>query len=315
MYNEDLKLKFANTIDSLYTRELCLSTFKRVYKFENKCNKDIFEMAENEISEVLNHLVLVRGGTTNKSPQINILENYVKWCIENNINNSNDNIFKVSIDSSDRIKEVMVKNPEQLDSILNAVFKPVNKNTIDNVYRCATWLLYCGIKKADLSNIKAEHIDVKNCRINYESEVYELYPQSIDSIESCINLKEFTIIHPSYLGIDNRYDGESILRTTTGDIKPDTLQQLINRKINAAAKNGISVIHLKIDKIRLSGIFYKAYVYESKGVPIDFYSIVSREMKGKTYSVSKKNSMKTITLDRAREYMAEYVRWKNVFYN
>ena len=100
MYNEDLKLKFANTIDSLYTKELCLSTFKRVYKFEDKYNKDIFEMAENEISEVLNHLVLVRGGTTNKSPQINILENYVKWCIENNINNSNDNIFKVDIDSS-----------------------------------------------------------------------------------------------------------------------------------------------------------------------------------------------------------------------
>ena len=69
---------------------------------------------------------------------------------------------------SDRIKEVMVKNPEQLDSILNAVFKPVNKNTIDNVYRCAAWLLYCGIKKTDLSSIKAEHIDVKNCRINYE---------------------------------------------------------------------------------------------------------------------------------------------------
>lgn len=318
MYNENLKLKFVSTIENQHSQEICLSTFKRVNKYEDMFEKDICEMSKSEISEVLNNLVLIRGGTTNKGSQINILENYVKWCIENNIDNSNENIFNVVIDPSEKIKEVMVKNPEQLDFILNAVFKPVNKNTIDNVYRCAIWLLYSGIKKDDLSNIKEEHFDLKNMRINYESKTYKLYLQSIDSIESCINLKEFNIIHPSYVdkyGIDTRFDGDSILRTTTGNIKPNVLQQLINRKINAAVKNGVSVPHLKVDKIRLSGIFYRAYEYESMGVPMDFSSVVADEISNKKYTTSKRNTMKTIILDRAREYMAEFQRWKSVFYN
>lgn len=317
MYNEVIKNEYIKTIVSKYTKEICIATFNRIQKFEEEFKLDIYEMSESELSQVLNDIAIICGGTTNKGSQVYSLENYIKWCLQNNIPNCNDNIFNIEIDPSEKIRAVMLKNPEQLEATLNAVFKPIDKNTIDNVYRCAIWLLYSGIKKEDLEFITKDNVDLDSMLIKYNSKSYKIYPESVDVIKSCISLTCFNIIHPSYKdghGIDERYVGDSILRTTTGNLKPLSLQQLINRKIKSAESNGITVKKIKTEKIRLSGIFYRAYILEKQGVDIDFTSVVNNEIGDKGYKGSAKKSSNKIITDRAREYSFEYSRWKSAMY-
>ena len=210
----------------------------------------------------------------------------------------------------------MVSCPAQLDMVLNTIFKPVSKNTIDNVYRGAIWAFYSGLKKSQLSLVNNKGIDLNKLKMTVEDDEYPVYKEAVDSYQSCITLKEFAIIHPNYdkTGTDQRFvsDG-STFATTVGILDPNGLQQMINRKTKQAEKLNIEIPRLKVDKIRLSGIFYRAKQLESQGFDIDFTYIAKQDMEGKVYAKSK-NSMTSRITERSKEYLAEYQRWCGVFY-
>ena len=316
MYNNDLKEKYIQTIKSKGSINNYIRTFNKVSEFENKYNKDVCTMSKEELSEVINELSAIRSGEENKGYRIQCLENYIMWCVSNNVDGATENIYDVSANPNKKIRQSMIKNPNQLNIILDILFNQVHKNTIDNIYRGAVWLIYSGINKSNINYLTRDSINFDKKEINFNNNIYELYEESEDSIRSCIDMTEFNVINPLYKNknrIDIRCDGESITRTISGELNINTLQGIINKKTVKVLDNGVVIPRIKIDKIRLSGIFYRAKVYEDLGGDVDFFQIAMSDTYGKIYH-SKKNSIKGITMKKSRDYMSEYRRWLDAFY-
>lgn len=317
MYNEEIKLRYLSEIKNETSKNICRLAFEYISDYEAKYEKDICCMSVDELSDSIRGLSVVQGGALNKGPRIQAIENYIKWCIYYEISGANSNIFSIEVDSTGKIKETMLKSPEHLNMVLNVLFKDVSLDTIDNVYRTAIWLIYSGIKKEELNNIHRENIMFNKGIILFDDKQYTIYDQSINSIESCINLTEFNMFRSANNkkpAIDPRAFGTSIVRTTSGDLDQTFLQQQISRKTNKYLKEGFVIPVLKLEKIKLSGLFYRCWQLEQQGADIDFTNIALSEMNssGKTYRG--KNSIVSRAKERARGISADYQRWVSIYY-
>ena len=315
MYNNDLKEKYIQTIKSESSVNNHIRIFKKVSEFETKYNKDVYTMSKEELSEVVNELSVIRSGEDNKGYRIQCLENYIMWCVNNNIEGATENILDIAVDPNNKIRQSMIKNPSQLNIILDVLFNPVHKNTIDNIYRGAIWLIYSGINKSDINSLTSNNINFDKKEIHFNQNIYRMFEESEDSIRSCIDMTEFNVVHPLYNKnrVDVRCSGDGITRTISGELNINTLQGIISKKTIKVLDNGIVIPRIKIDKIRLSGIFYRAKLYEDLNGHVDFFSLAMSDTNGKEYN-SKKNGIKGITMKKARDYMSEYRRWLDTFY-
>lgn len=315
MYNEEVKQQFLNSLSKESAMKMAEGVFKIVAPFEEELNKDVCFFDDTEIKAILADMSIMSGGTTNKGPRIQALQNYIKWCVSSGIDGVNTNILNAKGDPTDKIRSRMVKDPEHLEAVLNALFKPVYEETVDVVYRSAFWLCYSGLNREDFENVKVSGIDLTNKTVTVGEDTFTLYEQSLDAIRTCIELDEFTVIHPHYRGVDKRFVQEdTLLRCSTGILSPSTLQIMTNRRVTGRKRYGIVVPKIKIESVSESGLFYRAYQESLRGFDVDFINVVRKEMENKNYSTIT-NSIKNQIMYRSRNYKAEYDRWVEVFYN
>ena len=146
-----------------------------------------------------------------------------------------------------------------------------------------------------LVEIKGYHTEVVDIKLNSVSDrkiniyYYNDIKYMFDYIKDVYNKDEISIVELYDSRIKNKHDINNELK-----LKENEEQKKI-----------------KIEKIRLSGIFYRAYILEKQGVDIDFTSIVNNEIGNKEYKSNAKKSSKKVITDRAREYSFEYSRWKS----
>ena len=74
MYNDDLKLRYLETIDNNNTKDICRKTFELISKYESMFNKDVCHMGFEELGTFINKLAIVKGGTTNKGREFRLFK-------------------------------------------------------------------------------------------------------------------------------------------------------------------------------------------------------------------------------------------------
>lgn len=88
-YNADIKERFLNSIDSPLSRTFSAFPFKKAMKTEENYNKDLYEMSEEQIGEVVSDLSC---STTNAVYNyVTKIEDYIDWAWENGYRKTNIN--------------------------------------------------------------------------------------------------------------------------------------------------------------------------------------------------------------------------------
>ena len=285
MYNIEVKQAYLRTLQPT-SINFELKMLKKLSIIEDKLKKDIYEIGVDELFSEISITF-----TSNEYKRLVLISalNYKSWCANNiNINQNisivSNELEKISIEV-EQIKKSMVSSPYFFNKVLNYIFYPVEDNTSDNIYRCASWLIYMGIQHDEIYNIKKSNLDFTNRTLRFKGSIYKIYDESIDVFKSCAKSTSFNIYSGSrknQLVLVPRKDGNELLRNTNLNdndenykfhkVFKDVLSQRIKKsKINK---------DMSIRDIRVSGIFYRIAKNEFEmGIKPDFSCFSHAEIK------------------------------------
>lgn len=313
MYNYEQKESFIRDYtNNLVTASGCVNLFNRVEKYEERWGDDVCTRSVSELQPMVDDIIGLR--TTARCARLIVLREYARWCISNGIPGASDSIFRVNTAAVSKVKAQTVFNPAELQKHLDILFLPEDKESVDCIYRCYMWLAYCGIEEDDAFKIACENVDFDNMVINYQGKRFPIYKESVAAFKNAVNLKQFAYIHPLYFNVvmKDRASGNNLLRTTANNCNPQSFKTEISRTEKANEK--LTGKRLSYSRVKLSGLFYRAYIQELLGDTIDFLAVAEEQMSGKEYKLdSGRNTRDAKKRQIARDYLDNYRRWKLAF--
>jgi len=316
MYNEEQKKRFVAREPLRVNRmKIAEATFNAISKYEEEWQADLCTKSAEELQPVLDKVMPLRAGS--QATQIEILRDYVKWCIDTGVPDACDGMLNVTIVGLGKIRTKMVSGPAQLQRHLDAVFDEEERGTIDNIYRCYCWMVFGGIDEKDTALIKVSDVSFREMYIRYKATSVPIYREALPAFYNAVEMKEFLYEHPNYKPVwRERVPGDTLLRGIRSETSLNTLRTALYQKTNRAIEQGKTEQCLKFGAIWLSGLFYRMYEQERSGFPADFSEAAAERMEAETYHIRSKNraaALKKIQDRRAMAYMEDYQRWKLAF--
>lgn len=317
MYNESQKLKFINSLakDESY-RNSVKSHFVKIEKYERDIWKQDLstvtpEMLTSAISEILSSCM--RNSTVKF--MTSAYKKYVTWCINSGLPSNPDLLsIKGNMDASgDKLSNKMVSSPSHLKEILDdeSLFRPTSEKTVDVIHKGVLWLAFSGIELNDAIKLTSENIFFKHNLIYTKMGLHPIYQESINELEILCKNKVFNYHHPLYSTVRDRYDGEEILR---GFSKSNThyIQQDIAHRFCQGQP-----YEFTYKSIYLSGEFYRMYQKELYGMPVNFIDLISKDLIKRSMLSdglqAKSIPERKFINNKHKEYLRDYIRWKEVF--
>lgn len=318
MYNAEIKEKFIHEFsNSISRQEAAESMFKATEKYEQELNTDICSITKDKLQKILEDIVGVRS--TSYNLRIPILKQYIKWCKKNNINDVCEDIFLIEDIGIDKMRRQTVANPQHLQRYLDSIFDPEEEETIGCTLRCYFWLAYMGMDEEDAFNITTSEVDLANMVIKHNDREYIIYRESIPAFRNCVRLKRFRYKHPNHTSISykDRAPGDCLLRGVSVD-KPNTQSFRVEisrrkRKASAMQTDNNLDLNLSFSRVWMSGIFYRMLEWERAGNPVDFFKIAVQFTEGKTYKLSRGQTVRDKQRRLAKYYLNDYNRWKEAY--
>ena len=308
MYNSEQKEKFISKFaESEYTK-----TIKRVFDaitvLEEEWNADICTKTSAEIEDQLHRVVGMRSSSQDTT--IAILNKYIRWCKETDAPFVNRDSSEIRNIRSNKIKMLMFKDAEHLESTMNHYFAPVFESRMDNICRCYFWLAYVGISAVEAVSVTVDNLDPWNNTLTLNGKTYKLPKESIPVFKFLCSAKIFVIDCGHCDGVSERAGGNLLLRGLAkrgANPSPDVIQNMALRKIKKSGQLLDDNTKISYKNVWLSGMFYRIYCNEQVTGEIDLSELLEAHFKGKdgvlnkTYSAAK------------RDYSIDYQRWKEAF--
>lgn len=304
MYNEERKLRFIEDINR--TKDYAKSVFHNLGCIEEELGKDLCEIPV----EVLQPVVNMRLGVRSRSVEIglSILKDYERWSKEQGYPVCGG-IGLLEVDMADKMRRLMVASPQHLESILNDAFDPVDSETVDCLYRCYLWMAFSGFIEDESLNVRVSEIDFDSMMIHHNGKSLDMYREAVPAFRMACEATEFVYKHKNYITRRRRFPGDLLMRGIRSDsIKLATARSVIQKKFDL---NGIETSY---SRIRLSGIFYKAYESERYGASVSFDDIIIHQLATK----GKRNYHSNYTRNKAanaikKDLFDDYEHWKEAF--
>ena len=309
MYNELIKENFIKNINiSDATANAYRLLFIKISEYEQKFNKNIYEMTDDEVTETVNNItgMNIRG----KKTQICLIRRYVSWCCDNHIPGAHM-IIKNDYNGIEKITTRTVRNPMHMDLYLNSVFRPVEERTIDNIYRMVLWMAYSGMPSRYVCNVDVDDISFDDMSISADGNNYPIYREALPVFKSCVRDVSFVYKHPLHDDMEIQRVVSTKVARGFRDITYESIKSIISRRIKEAVRNGKTDIELSYYRATISGLFYRTYEKEMSGIKIDI------EEESKNYIAAKLDKinaceMTGIRLCRLKKsYKDDYTRWKD----
>ena len=312
MFNPEQKQSFISQYtQSESTAKVIEGLFNTIAKYEQQWGADICTRTSDEIRPVINKI----GGLRSKSSETRLtaLREYFSWCVRNNVEGAINSISVIEHIDLDKVREQMVSGPGHLRQILDVVFTKIDDQTVELTYAAYFYLAFCGLKESDAVKLTHDHFDFGKSVIKLGRVKYPIYPEFKRVLHECVTLEKFQYLHPNFAYDKERVPGSQVLRGFTELDNVETIRSIVSRKFQKAKRDGRVESKLSYNRVRLSGIFYKAYMRELNGICPDFSEEVSQFMKGREYSYkdSYTESRKIAELD--KEFHTDYKRWKEAF--
>lgn len=325
MYNEGRKERFiAEYTTSEHSGRYIRVIFNKFSKYEEQEWHEDLCMAS---AEVIEPIINSQTGTRSESAErvLIVLRDYVKWCRRNRIKTS-DGIFNVKVDVVEAVKEQMIKNPASLQERLDRVFADESKQTVDCLYRAYIWMAYAGLTDEEALDVDISEVDLDNLVIRHNKQIYQLYEEAKETFRLACTLKEFKYIHPNqssskYETTKPRYKSDKLMAGHKSVLKIATMRGIMNKRVlsplDPKIKNDNNYVPVKLSykKIYYSGIFFRAYQNEVRGLGscLRDYAIEEVAKKQKQYKLSKNRTLNKIVNEMERELERDYDRWKCAF--
>lgn len=303
MYNEERKMRFVEETRS--STDFGRSVFRTTEQYEKEAGKDLCELSTEELQNITNSNFGLR--TRSMDSTIAFMRSYVAWCKEQGYQTC-DGIYGVQTQLDEKIKRYMVASPKHFQTILDKAFPPVESGTVDCIYRCHLWMAFSGLEMADALEVMVDEINFDSMLIEHGGKSFELYREAIPAFRMACEATEFVYQHPRYTQKRSRFPGKYLMRGIRSDkLKIATVKSIINEAFKA---NGIELTY---NKIRMSGVFYRAYETERMGYPVNFDDLVEEHVvkMGSTYNKNYTRG-KVVNLLK-RDLFDDYACWKAAF--
>lgn len=313
MYNAEIKHQFMREVVSTtpWKLKLCESVFNSTEEYEEEWKADLCTKSAEELQPMVNQISGFRARS--KWSRLILLKDYVKWCIEMEVDGACSGMLEIKTVGLDKVKQQTIASPKHLQNYLNAICEPANMKATDNIYRCYYWLAYAGMAEEDIFKVKCSDVDFNKLIVQYNQKytVVPIYPEGLEAFHNCVELSQFRYIHPNITKEiwKDRADGDILIR----GIKSVSTIKAFRVELSRRSKQKSDKTPLKLSHFRvwLSGVFYRMYEQEIIGVPPDFNAIVSQQMEGKTYKLdSGRSTIEAKHRQLVRDYEEDYERWK-----
>lgn len=303
MYNEDRKTAFIEETRS--SADFGKSIFRTTHPYEQQAGQDLCELPAEVLQEIANSNFGSRTRTMDST--IAFLRSYVTWCKENGYHTC-DGIYSVQTQMDEKMKRYMVASPKHLQAVLDKVFSPVEGETVDCIYRCYLWMAFSGLEEPETVEVKVDEIDFGSMLIEHGGKSFELYREAAPAFRMACEATEFKYQHPRYEQIRKRFPGEYLMRGIRSEkIKSTTVRSVIQKAFKA------NEIELTYNKIRMSGVFYRAYEAERMGAEVNFDDLITEHIikMGSTYNRNYTRGKVANLLK--RDFFDDYACWKAAF--
>ena len=315
MYNEDIKTRFiGDYTTSKSSIQKMQSLFNIIEPFENEYGKDICTLDTDELIELLSKISGVRKKSN--ATTISMIKTYCRWCLSNNIEGACDAAIHIKDIGLGNIKTQTVANPKHLQKYLDIICEPTSKQTNDDVIRCYYWMAFSGMNEEDIlnatiSDVNFNRLEIRCPRIDTS---YPIYPESLDAFHNCVELQQFFYMHPRYEIWRDRIAGNKLLRGIRSEFSLPAIRADLSKRSRNAISDGKTDLKLSYKRIRMSGLFYRAYQDELAGFPVDFKQFVDFIREGKQYDLkSSRNTQEYKLHVLVKEYEEDYDRWKRAW--
>lgn len=310
MYNELVKEKFIRWhTSSEYEQMVCRSLFNQLEEYEEECGADICTRSADDVSAAIERAFSLRKSSINR--RLTVINAYIRWCVENGIDgavDSTDDIFVVGVLS---MKKYMVANPAHLQRLLDIRCVPEGMGHADDMLRAFCWLIYSGINEEDAREITIQQVDLSNMVVSYGIVDYEIYKEAKRSIAECKFRDEIfryydTKGNPVF---NKKEDNGKLLRSRRGVPKITSFRHSLTSECYVKEKQ--DEFNLSINRIWLSGLFYRKYYNQVAGIPVDFSYEAGVMMRNPVQPGQPKTKR---FFDRRSQLEADYETWKLAFY-
>lgn len=316
MYNEEIKTGFIKQYTkSINTAEVCRQTFNAMQPYEEQWGADLCTRTAGELHPALETMVGFR--VKSKYMRLIILKDYVKWCIACGVPGACKGMLEIEDFGLGKIRSMTVYGPEHLQKCLDEICDPESEETTDCIYRCYFWLAFSGMREEDILETKVSDVDLTNLVVNHNGEEYVIYREAVRAFRNASTLTEFVYKHPNYPKpiIRNRVEGTQLIRGIRAIPSQYTLRSELSRRISSLMKEGKTEIKLSYYRVWISGLFYRMYIREKNGLPVNFKDAASRFMEGKDYKLDTgRNTIDAKRRQVMNDYLQDYERWKAAYH-
>ena len=329
MYNADIKTRFINEFSTSEARKKAATVmFNTIGRYEKEFGADICTASVEDVKTVMQNIVGFRQYSD--SLRLSILNEYIRWCINNKIPGANADIIGIEVDLDEKFKTQTVSGPVHLQKYLDSIFEKESEDTVDCTYRCMCWMAFGGVEDKYMMSITASDVIFDEMVVRYNGYDYPIYNESLASFRKCATLTSFKYNHPNTNEVYRiRVGGNSLLRglslTNDGlernrslEFMRDTLsfKQREKKYRYRFDKNDKSVdLKLSIYRIRTSGIFYRMYEAERAGMQPDFIDVATKRVLDNLdkYKNRDKTSLNMNIIKTAKGYLKDYQKWKQIY--
>lgn len=313
MYNEIVKNEFLDYIlnttlknDLKKDQENWIVFLKAVSVAEEMYDVDIYN-ADYEITKAMLAMILTNSFAY-KTKLFSNLHIYIGWCIvkQKSISQRNllDTITLDDIDFSRSTVNTMIKNEAELLNFLNISFNKESDDTIDNLYRIYSLLLFSGFKLKETLLIEKCEVDFENANIRSGNKEINISQTTLKYIKNFMELEGYK----NGKNYRNKADTKYLLDFSVSNRRNvASYCQAALSKANAEYKKITGEeIQLNATNILKSGIFSRIYENEKKLNSIDYSEFIVN------FTSSKKVS------DKQKDFISkgakfEYKIWKKAF--
>lgn len=260
MYNRHIKREYLSKVnESQLQFEIML--FNKLDKFEKENGCDIAQIDLDDIMRILCKLYKQKEF---KYRALLSIINYKTWYFSNTNSGVGSQLFSDEyyelISDINDIRFRMVSSPYFMGKYLNSIFDPIEFNTIDNIYRCAIWLIYIGVDEKELVNISIDDVDLFHRVITVNGQDRKILDEAFDSIKNCV---ESTSYYVNLGGrrvakeLMDRRGGRQLLRSYRENSPSEAafLETLKKAHYRKSVKSTTSK-RMTFSSIRDSGLFY-----------------------------------------------------------
>lgn len=323
MFNAELKNRFikeATDGKSDNTIDFTINMLKAIEPYEERKGADLCTFTTEEAQRAFEELSGV--SMSSALAVFSFYKRYVSWCIANGVEGACDGVLRTEKNISDsKYEKQMLRNPLQLQSILDKLFFPEQMGCADMIDRCFYWLLYCGIEQNDIGYVTKSSVDFENLVIRLDGVEYPMVTEAIRSLRYACTATELAYPQEEPISpydkvkfrVVKRVDNEWILsrKSKAGeDNRARSIYLHARKKLIARGKD--PSILPSIGNIWMSGVFYREFQRELAGLP-SILPEYGKMIAEKSYLNNKSKSYKNTLKYTKGALRRDYKEWKAHF--